>query len=293
MEKLLKIIIASFISLGGVGVVSQINQAEEKKENINITVTPNQTQTTSQTENKEFENARETALNKIQGTIRFEYVDEDYIFIIEKDNKVYEVEVDKIYGNIDDIDILSYDYAITLDKAKSIALSEINGTIKKIEIHHDEYKFEIEKDNVIYKIEINYSGNIKKIDSQNKQSIMSLDEAKKIALKKVNGTIKYVEEDDDEYNIYIEKDQSVYELEIDKYTGQIKDIDQERLTSQNVINFDEAKKIALKNIDGVIKDFEYDHDDCIYEMKIVKNGIEYEIEMDAVTGHVISIEKDD
>lgn len=233
MEKITKIILTALISFGTIAGASSISQSQNQTKDINVTTQmENQMTDTTQQSIITIEQARETALQKVSGTVKYEYIDEEYVFIIENQNTLSKVEVNKIYGHIEDVDTITYNNNITFDQAKSTALTKVDGTIAEVGIDHDEYEFSIMKDNVLYELEIDsYSGNIMKMEQETivaKQVNVSLEEAKNIALKKVNGTIRNVEMDD-EYKVFIEKDQVLYEIEIDCYTGQIKDIDHEKI----------------------------------------------------------------
>lgn len=305
MENLVKLMMTVLLSVGGIGVVSAATQSGNTagQDDVVITATPDEavTNETQNTQNSvSLEEAKQTALNKIAGTIESQSEDQDdYIFVIEKDGYLYQVEIDKKDGEIDDVDrVINDTNAITLEKAKSIALAQVNGTVKKTEIDDDEYKIEIEKDGYLYEIEIDrFLGTVKEIDKEVIKSTstkITLEEAKNIALKKVNGTIKNTETDDDEYQIEIEKDGYLYEIEVD-FTGKIKDIDKEVVrTSLKTITEEKAKAIALNEVKGTVKCIDYDHEDNIYEVEIkVSHKEKYEIEIDAQTGKVVSVEKDD
>jgi len=64
------------------------------------------------------------------------------------------------------------------------------------------------------------------------------------------------------------------------------------------ISQEDAKKIALENVHGAsesdIKEFKKDRDDGRYEydIKIVYNNMEYELEIDAQTGEIIKMDKE-
>lgn len=66
-------------------------------------------------------------------------------------------------------------------------------------------------------------------------------------------------------------------------------------SSGKIISREEAKNIALGLVNGTIVEFELDEDDGRqeYEIEIIANGIEYEIEIDASTGKVLEFESDD
>ncbi|NLJ57907.1 MAG: hypothetical protein GX339_03575 [Tissierellia bacterium] len=65
--------------------------------------------------------------------------------------------------------------------------------------------------------------------------------------------------------------------------------------SRHLIGNIKAMEIALGLANGKIVDFELDEDDGYYkyEIEIVADGYEYEIELDAYTGEVLEFEKDD
>jgi len=209
---------------------------------------------------------------------------------------------------------------ISRDEARNIAIKLVNGEIIKMELHDDddtpEYEIKILKDGIKYEIEIDaLTGIVKEFekddddddDRSNKPvgSIISLEDAKKIALARVNGEIIKIELDDDddmEYEIEIRKDGIKYELEIDAYTGVItefeKDDDDDDYRSDkpsgNIISLEDAKKIALARVNGEIIKIELDDDDDMeYEIEIRKDGIKYELEIDAYTGVITEFEKDD
>lgn len=164
MKKIILIIIGVFL-IGGIA-----SYAFNKSQGENKSMTENSKQQThSSTQmDDEREKARATALNQVSGTVKFEYEDDEYIFLIEKDNTISEVEIDRTSGFVDDVETVTYKNEITYDKAQSIALTKVNGTIKEAGIDDDEYDFTIEKDRVLYEIEIDsHNGNIRKVEQEN------------------------------------------------------------------------------------------------------------------------------
>lgn len=142
------------------------------------------------------------------------------------------------------------------------------------------------------------------------EKLISKEEAKKIAIALINGEIIKVKldnikghNDTPEYEIKILKDGNLYEIKMDGYTGKIKKIEVEypemnnndTIHTNKVISEEQAKKIALEKINGkVIKiELEYDDDTAEYEIEILKDGIKYEIEMNAFTGNIFNCEIDD
>ncbi|MCF8017874.1 MAG: PepSY domain-containing protein [Vallitaleaceae bacterium] len=65
--------------------------------------------------------------------------------------------------------------------------------------------------------------------------------------------------------------------------------------ARQVIGVEAAQKIALGLVNGEIKKIEFDDDDhdLKYEIELIFEGREYEIEIDAYTGKVLEFEKDD
>lgn len=210
---------------------------------------------------------------------------------------------------------------ISRQEAERIALDRINGEVIKLELDdlHDsdpEYEIKILADGVIYEIEIDaYTGRIKEYEREDKanltsgkgkRNIISKEQAANIALGLVDGEIVKLElgEDDGnpEYEIKVIKDGIKYEIEIDARTGNVKEFEQEdgkNVTSakgnKNIISKEQASNIALGLVNGEIVKLKLDDDDDDpeYEIKIRKDGIIYEIELDARTGEVKEFEIDD
>lgn len=164
MKKIILIVIGILL-IGGIAIY-----AIDESQNKDVTSVENSQshQTLSKQTSNHLDQARSTALSRVSGTVKCEYEDEEYVFLIENDNTLSQVEVDKVSGLIDDIDTVTYKNEITYDKVQSIALTKVNGTIKEVGIDDDEYDFTIEKDNILYEIEIDsYNGNIKKVEQEN------------------------------------------------------------------------------------------------------------------------------
>lgn len=297
MKRYNKIIVVSILFVGGISAVSALSQPNSlnEKGGIDITVTPTEVnKKNNDSGTLTIESAKEIALTKINGDIKFQYEEDNkYVFIVQKDNNLFEIEVDKNEGIIDDIKKISLKDVLSLEEAKTIALSQINGVIKKIEIGDNEYEIEIEKDGHLYELKIDQF--TKTIDVEYDSRNISLEEAKNIALKQVNGKIKGTEIENDEYTIYIEKDNYIYEIEIDKLNGCIVDVDKEKVKkNQKIISQDEAIKIAVNKVNGTVCKIDYDIEDNEYENEIKNNDkYHYEITIDAENGKVNSGEKDD
>lgn len=153
------------------------------------------------------------------------------------------------------------------------------------------------------------AGNIN--ESTSSGAVISREKAKEIALEQVNGEIIKIElddlhdDDDPEYEIKILADGVIYEIEIDAYTGRVvkfeRDDDDDSepgRKNNNLITEEEASRIALELADGEIvklklDDDDDDDDDPEYEIKVNKDGVIYEIKIDARTGGVEEFEIDD
>lgn len=94
-----------------------------------------------------------------------------------------------------------------------------------------------------------------------------------------------------------------YDYEIDAYTAEVisVDYDAEGYTppsGSSYIGEERARSIALEKVPGAsaanIRKLELDHDDgrWEYEVEIYYNGVEYEIEIDAVTGEILKLESE-
>lgn len=91
-----------------------------------------------------------------------------------------------------------------------------------------------------------------------------------------------------------------YEYELDAKTGEILRSNTEgkpHPTEPTLITEDEAKRIALEHAgltEGAVKSYtiELERDENKYEIGFFTKGIEYDYEIDAVTGEILKAEKD-
>lgn len=143
---------------------------------------------------------------------------------------------------------------------------------------------------------------------------ITLDEAQEIALAEVDGKVtRAVEETDDGRSYYefdiITNDQK-HELEVDASSGKItkNEIDEDYVPSTTdtnnqttnnqttIISNEEAQKIAMDRVgnNGYLVKCELDNDDGrqVYEIEIKNGRIEYNIDIDAVSGEIIKYEED-
>ena len=172
--------------------------------------------------------------------------------------------------------------AITVEEAKEAALTQIDGEVDSVVEEDDEYTVYITKDNYLYEIDVDKStGDINDINhTLIDTNSITQEEAKKIALNEIDGTFDSIGEDDDDYIIYIEKDNYLYEVDVNKITGIIDLIDKEEInTTSDEITLNQAKEIALTQVnDGTIVETETDTDE--YDIFILKGSYLYEVEID-------------
>lgn len=141
------------------------------------------------------------------------------------------------------------------------------------------------------------------------------EKAKEIMQKEAPGAefINFELDEDDgraEYDGELVKDDTEYDITVDAVTGEILESEQEKYDGRydsksndtkdkkDYISKTKAKNIMKEEVPGAeIVEFEFDgHDDddnepATYEGELVKDNIEYDITVDAVTGEVLSVEK--
>ncbi len=227
-------------------------------------------------------------------------------------------ELNLIASNIDNIKVegnASDKAYIGYDKAKEIALNHANVTNVsnyKIEIDYDNvivYEIEFRYNNIEYEYEINATtGDIVKYDIDNHHNInnnpngttITREEAKNIALehaKATDVTNFKIELDDNSYEIEFIYNNKEYEYDI-SLTGEILEYSiDSNYTDYNqsaVISREEAKEIALNHA-GVnnATNIEIELDDNEYKVEFKVGRQEYEYEINATTGKIISYEIDD
>ena len=227
MNLITKLLLSGILSLGGLISVNALTQSTQ------TVVNETEVQTIT------LEEAKEIALNKVQGTFVSSTDDyDDYTIVIEKDDVIYEVEVNKFSGTIEDVDTeakkVESTSQISETKAKEIALKKINGTVVSVENDEDDYTVTIEKGNYIYEVEVNkYSGKIEDVDKEIKKtqssSKITKEKAKEIALNQVNGKVISVEYDDDdhEYSVEVIMNNIEYEITIDAGNGKVLEVEKD------------------------------------------------------------------
>ena len=217
---------------------------------------------------------------------------------------------------------------ITLNDAKQIALKHAKLTAKQvkfikaksdIENRKKVYDIEFYKGKTEYDYEISattgkileYDHDVENFKAPSQKTKISLSKAKSIALKHAKLTAKQVkftkartDYDDGRkvYDIEFTKGNKKYEYEISASTGKILEYDVEsykKPSTKNSISLSKAKSIALKHAKLTAKQVRFvkakaDYDDGVkvYDIEFTHKGMEYEYEISAKTGKILSFEKD-
>ena len=65
--------------------------------------------------------------------------------------------------------------------------------------------------------------------------------------------------------------------------------------TKTILGYDEVKKIALQKVDGVVEEIELEREanTAVYEVDIEKDDIDYDLHIDAYSGEVYSVDRDD
>ncbi|WP_339252272.1 PepSY domain-containing protein [Sporosarcina sp. FSL W8-0480] len=168
---------------------------------------------------------------------------------------------------------------ITLKKAKEVALQKVDGVVTEVELERDDnryyYDIELHDEKFEYDVEVDaVSGKI----------------------------IKFEKDDDDKKYVQTDEKQSVktnaeQSLKVVQPTSEKKAVassaDQQKKRSENKgrLSKDQVLAIANKHASGVVTDFELD--DYKYEIEMQDGNIEYELEIHAYSGAILSFERDD
>lgn len=149
---------------------------------------------------------------------------------------------------------------ISIDKAESIALKEINGKVEDVELEREHQR-------MVYKVDIN----VKNFDD---------DDDREVYVDAYTGEVLGVENDDDD----------------DSYKGGQKTAtNNSTVANKNEISQDEAIKIAEKAVNGKVYKVEKEYDDgrIKYEFELNSDKGEVDVEIDALTGDILEMDYDD
>lgn len=152
---------------------------------------------------------------------------------------------------------------------------------------------------------ISYGWEINSIYIRNSsKSIISTNKCKKLAKKQVPGgtltsIVKKYSDGIDIYKVVMKKGNKEYELKFHARTGKLLEYDWELTTKKNqstaYIGAEKAKQIALNETGGGhVTKVVFDMDDGVpvYEVEIIKDVYEYDIEIHAKTGKILDFEMD-
>ncbi|MET4561112.1 PepSY domain-containing protein [Lysinibacillus parviboronicapiens] len=144
------------------------------------------------------------------------------------------------------------------------------------------------------------------------KKILTMQEIEKKALSVVNGTVSDIEFEKNRYNsvyeVEVRTETEEYDLKFDAVTGKLLKQKKERLdnddldddmggnlqattnTTATTITKEQAIEKALTKAKGTVTKIKMD--DGVYEIEIVDGQLEYEIDINALTGEIVSFEQD-
>ena len=72
-------------------------------------------------------------------------------------------------------------------------------------------------------------------------------------------------------------------------------VDAKANNAKTFLSLDEVKKVALQEVDGVVEDIELENESnkAVYEVDIEKDDIDYDLYIDAYSGEIYSVDRDD
>lgn len=261
--------------------------------------------------------AKQIALNYIDGVVQKVKYDRNrgiYEIHVAQNAKTFKFKIDAYTGQIinsgsnGSVNTES-NYGIGVEKAKQIALNEVGGTIIDATFDSEDgvYEVKVQSGDVVYDIEINaVSGGIVKQEKEdsttslnNNGTVIGIEKAKQIALSKVSGTVtsSSYEQNDGVYEISILANGTAYDFDINAYTGEISKQDQKTVEDSSVSSSDatiittqQASQIALTKAKGTVTKIELVIG--VYDVEVKDGTYQYEIEIDAKTGDVLSVDKE-
>lgn len=135
---------------------------------------------------------------------------------------------------------------------------------------------------------------------------LSEDEAVKMISEKLGGEVTQFEKDWDQpmtYEMTVKTKEGYQDVDVDAERGEIlsqemeddDDEDTQQAVENVKVSSDQAEKIALKAVDGQVKDMELDSENgtLVYELEIIQGQKEYDVVVDATTGKVLKNQLED
>ncbi len=202
----------------------------------------------------------------------------------------------------------------SFSQVKKLAKKEVKGgTVVKVDRDYDNgklvYEVELSKGkkeyNLAYRASdsklISYEWEIYPWHvSRGKGKLITVNKAKKLAEKQVKGAaitsiMKKYSDGIDVYRVKMKSSKKKYELKLHARTGKVLEYEWELVTKagKKYIGEEKAVSIALKKVGSgtVVKvDFDYDDGIPVYEVDIIKDDFEYEVEIHALTGKILNFE---
>ncbi|MDL4840575.1 PepSY domain-containing protein [Aquibacillus rhizosphaerae] len=177
---------------------------------------------------------------------------------------------------------------LSKEEAQTKAQIQFPGEVTEIELNDDgnkpTYEIEIEGSDRSYEIQLD----------ANTGEILHLDEKERTIVKNDQGDDAKTDDQQDD----VTPDDSSDDLKdnADDSANDKEEVETKSTTDKNTpIKADKAKEIALAEIDGKIIEFELDEDDgyLYYEIEMITDKNEVDIEIDAYTGEIMTISLDD
>ena len=162
------------------------------------------------------------------------------------------------------------------DDAVKIAMAQFNGELHEIDIDEDDNRF-------VYDVELRSATEKAEFEIDVQTGEIVKFETKKLSFNNVTGSLN---------NGNNNGDASANNQSKPNTQPTQKPSAPQTQTPQLGISLDQAKQIALSKAAGTIVKAEYDDDDFVYEIEIRNGKMEYEFEIHAKTGAIVSYEED-
>ncbi|MBB4822903.1 putative membrane protein YkoI [Sporosarcina luteola] len=204
---------------------------------------------------------------------------------------------------------------LTLQQAKELAVQQVGGHVTEIELEKKKsgpvYEVEVESKGIEYELDIDALTGAVSVRKQQSQvpadvsgKLLSEEQAIAAAKKLASGKVVDIELDEDDdryyYDIDLRDGNYVYDVKVDAITGEIVKFEKEIKSGKNnkqsgqILTKEEALAFAKKYAVGNVKKIELDREDGrrVYEIVLKDGQFKYELDLDAVTGDLITFEKE-
>ncbi|USK35270.1 PepSY domain-containing protein [Bacillus sp. F19] len=211
-----------------------------------------------------------------------------------------------VIGIIGIASVIKDNVKVTEAEARNLVEAHYTGTITKMALLRsdgkDIYQVQLEEKTGLYTLEVDAeTGSIqnlqqvKKTDSEKEEKpAISEAEAKKLAEETYRGNVQALTLQRKIYSITVLTKTEQIKLEMNADSGKITSEDKssiEKNTQHVKLTEEQAKKIALAEVNGKIEDIDLDEEDdsVFYEVEIESGQQEATIQIDAFTGKVLSV----